>query len=79
MRQLPWIVALAALAECGQRPTTAAPSASQSRMVAMSHLDSATIEQLCQQPDSVRAGRKDCVLKDQSYRQTRTPLPKPPQ
>jgi hypothetical protein len=29
-------------------------------------MDSATIERLCAKPDSVRAGKADCVLKDQS-------------
>lgn len=29
-------------------------------------VDSATIHKLCAMPDSVLAGRRDCVLKDQS-------------
>jgi hypothetical protein len=38
----------------------------QPRMVSTAKMDSATIERLCVHPDSVRAGRIECVLKDQS-------------
>ena len=44
-----------------------------------STLDSATIERLCQQPDSVRAGRAECVLWDMREPLVRmTPPPPPP-
>lgn len=76
MRLLPWVLAFVPLVECGQR--AAAPRTAQPRMAAMSHLDSATIERLCEHPDSVRAGTKDCILKDQRYQQTRRPDRKPP-
>ena len=36
------------------------------RTVSTAQMDSATIERLCVHPDSVRAGRAECVLKDQS-------------
>ena len=45
-------------------------------------MDSATIERLCLRPDSVRAGRAACVLRDQSrgpwLRQPDPPASPPP-
>ena len=38
----------------------------QPRTVSAAQMDSATIERLCIHPDSVRARRIECVLKDQS-------------
>ena len=47
--------------------------------VARVAMDSAEIERLCTAPDSVRAGKADCVLKDQSApRQRPLPSPTPP-
>jgi hypothetical protein len=44
-------------------------------------MDSATVRRICQSPDSVIAGTKDCVLLDQSRRRDpqrlRTPLRSP--
>jgi hypothetical protein len=42
-------------------------------------MDSAEIERLCLHPDSVRAGRADCVLKDQGIMgERRLPAPTTP-
>jgi hypothetical protein len=43
-----------------------AAKASSARAAPQVAMDSAEIERVCAQPDSVRAGRVDCVLKDQS-------------
>jgi hypothetical protein len=51
------------------------------RTAQASTMDSATIERLCLRPDSVRAGRAPCVLRDQSrspwLRQPDPPPPRP--
>jgi hypothetical protein len=55
------IVAIGAVAcACGRRAPRTSPTS------ASGGLDSARIAQLCESPDSVRAGRRDCVLRDQS-------------
>jgi len=41
-------------------------------------MDSAEIDRLCLDPDSVRAGKADCVLKDQSAPLQRLPQPSSP-
>ena len=78
MRLLPWVLSFVTLAECGPRVSTPPRTAARPPATRVSRLDSATIERLCEQPDSVRAGTKDCVLKDQTYQQTRRPMRKPP-
>ena len=59
---------MVSLAGCNRSPapmrTAEEPAALRARPVA--GLDSATIEKLCVAPDSVRAGKAECVLKDQS-------------
>ena len=54
------------VAACGHRHSGAQPRAAQLRTAKSAQMDSATIERLCVHPDSVRAGRAECVLKDQS-------------
>jgi hypothetical protein len=44
-------------------------------MAARAGMDSAEIDRLCLAPDSVRAGKADCVLKDQSAPLQRLPQP----
>ena len=56
------VIAVVAIAGCHHRqPQTQSLTAARPRLA----LDSAEIERLCVHPDSVRAGRADCVLKDQ--------------
>jgi len=57
------------------QPKTQAIAATPSRAA----MDSAEIERLCLHPDSVRAGRADCVLKDQGvWGDRRLPAPSTP-
>ena len=51
---------------CSRQHASPQQVAMQTRTVSTAQMDSATIERLCVHPDSVRAGRADCVLKDQS-------------
>jgi len=71
------VILVVAFAGCHHSPakvqTTAQATAPTPSRVAM---DSAEIERLCLHPDRVRAGRADCVLKDQGVRRER-PLPAP--
>ena len=69
------------LVGCNRTPaptrTAEQPTALRARPAA--GLDSATIEKLCVAPDSVRAGKAECVLKDQSAELRRLePQPAPP-
>lgn len=62
------VIAVVAIAGCHHRqPTTQSPVTTRPGVV----MDSAEIERLCVHPDSVRAGRADCVLKDQGVRAER--------
>ena len=64
------------LGSAGCRPARESSTATESASrVAM---DSAEIERLCAEPDSVRAGRADCLLKDQSPPRVRRPQPSTP-
>jgi hypothetical protein len=59
-------------------PGTLAAPAPASRLPVVP-MDSATIYRLCAKPDSVRAGKAECVLKDQSPTpQMVQPRPMPP-
>jgi uncharacterized lipoprotein NlpE involved in copper resistance len=51
---------------CSRQHSAPQQVAMQTRTVSTAQMDSATIERLCLHPDSVRAGRAECVLKDQS-------------
>ena len=42
------------------------PLSDTGHVLRLAPMDSATIERLCAKPDSVRAGKAECVLKDQS-------------
>jgi len=62
------VIAVVAIAGCHHsQPKTQSLAAAHSRAA----MDSAEIERLCLHPDSVRAGRADCVLKDQGVRPER--------
>jgi len=65
MRALLVILAMSATA-CRHTPSNAQQRTAQMRVAKAAEMDSATIERLCVHPDSVRAGRAECVLKDQS-------------
>ena len=65
------------LAAC-RRPAPAPQQPPAVHAVSAARMDSATIERLCAHPDSVRAGRVECVLKDQSPSQTLRLKPIPP-
>jgi hypothetical protein len=65
MRLLLVILAMVATA-CRHNPSNVQQRTAQTRVARAAEMDSATIERLCVQPDSVRAGRAECVLKDQS-------------
>ena len=65
MRSLLMILAMLATA-CRHHPSNAQQGTAQLRVARAAEMDSATIERLCMHPDSVRAGRAECVLKDQS-------------
>jgi hypothetical protein len=54
----------ALLVACSPAPTPQRPVAVRAQQT--SALDSARVDSLCVDPDSVRAGRKACVLRDQS-------------
>jgi len=66
MRSTQLAVVVLLLIACGRHHSAPQRVAMQARTVSGAKLDSATIERLCMHPDSVRAGRADCVLKDQS-------------
>jgi hypothetical protein len=51
---------------CSNHTRGAQERAAQFRTAKVAQMDSATIDRLCVHPDSVRAGRAECVLKDQS-------------
>jgi hypothetical protein len=57
-------------AACHHAPAEVVPPRVTASRAAM---DSAEIERLCTAPDGVRAGKADCVLKDQSVRRERLP------
>jgi hypothetical protein len=66
-RHAAWLIAAVTGAACQHaqpRPQSHAENVAPSRVA----LDSAEIDRLCIHPDSVRAGKADCVLKDQSAR-----------
>ena len=65
MRSVLVILAMLATA-CSTHRSGAQQRTEQLRTAKAAQLDSATIERLCMQPDSVRAGRAECVLQDQS-------------
>jgi len=46
----------------------ASPSAESVRNSRLATMDSATARRICQSPDSVIAGTRDCVLRDQGVR-----------
>ena len=75
-RQCSLSVVLVLAAACHRTPAKAVrtlPTAARAGM------DSAEIDRLCLAPDSVRAGKADCVLKDQSAPLQRPlPVPTPP-
>lgn len=54
----------ALLVSCNPAPTPQRPVAAPAQQFGA--LDSARVDSLCAEPDSVRAGRKACVLRDQS-------------
>jgi hypothetical protein len=66
MRLIPLTLVMLLFGACGRHHSPQQQVAMQPRAVSMAQMDSATIERLCVHPDSVRAGRSDCVLKDQS-------------
>ena len=66
MRSTQLAVIVLLLIACGRHHSAPQRVAMQARTISTAQLDSATIERLCLHPDSVRAGRADCVLKDQS-------------
>ena len=74
MRATPLICTLLAVA-CHGAPRPAESS----RLTRVGVWDSAAARRLCQSPDSVLAGTKDCVLLDQGRRpDVRRPFPRAP-
>ena len=73
MRAAPLICILLAVACHG-----ASRPAESSRMTRVAAWDSATARRLCEAPDSVLAGTKDCVLLDQGRRPDARPFPRAP-
>ena len=61
-----WVTAIAAVALVSCRHPAGKPSVASLGPSARAGMDSAEIDRLCVSPDSVRAGRTACVLKDQS-------------
>lgn len=76
------IVTTLACASPGSRSAPASePAAADSKPgLPVVPMDSATIERLCAKPDSVRAGKAECVLNDQRepLRPIVRPSPPPP-
>jgi len=66
MRSASLTLAVLLAGACGRHHAAPQQVAMQPRVVSTAKMDSATIERLCVHPDSVRAGRIECVLKDQS-------------
>ncbi|MFL5619071.1 MAG: hypothetical protein ACJ79A_11860 [Gemmatimonadaceae bacterium] len=73
MRSAPLILMLLA---AGCHGASRSPDASHALRVAK--IDSATARRICQSPDSVIAGTKDCVLLDQGRRPREFAPPPPP-
>jgi hypothetical protein len=78
MRSTHLAVVVLLLIACGRQHSAPQRVAMQARTISTAQLDSATIERLCMHPDSVHAGRADCVLKDQSAPPPGRRLEKPP-
>jgi hypothetical protein len=79
MRKLCVLIPLALTWNCAK---PAPPPSSANRPVVLGALrDSAEIERLCADPDKVRAGRAECVLKNQALppKHTGTPEKPPPE
>lgn len=76
MRFAPLLVLLLAAA-CHGAP----PQAGTDQLSRVATMDTATARRICQSPDSVISGTKDCVLLDQSRRrdpQRQSPAPRVP-
>ena len=71
-----WLVGIGMLAVVGCHHQAATTTAM--KVAPRVAMDSVEIARLCTQPDSVRAGRADCVLKDQSRAPDRRLFETPP-